>query len=179
MRRPRGEVEGHLDNFAGVHAVMTAYFSGRLNMPGIRIELTHGEETDMAGAREVCASLDPSDVVLVVDVTAAPAPVDFTIEKCADPDMRRFVRRALKGMRYRLYAGCPDPVAQCDESDVYRSRCRRVCFLGVPCRGGDYNAGVVRCRVRRIEQAAEAICRMAEAFCPSSTRRTRSGRDSQ
>jgi hypothetical protein len=177
VRLPGGIVEGHLDNFAGVHAVMTAYFSGRLCGPGIRIELTHGEETDMAGAREVCASLDPSDFVLVVDVTAAPAPVDFTIEKCADPETRRFVRAVLKGMRYALYAGCPDPVAQHDESDVYRTRCRRVCFLGVPCRGGDYNAGVVRCRIRHIEQAAVAICRMAEAFCTASTCRPLSGKN--
>jgi hypothetical protein len=163
-RLPGGVAKGHLDNFAGVHAVMTAYFSGRLCGPDVRVELTHGEEVDMAGAREVCTSLDPADTVLVVDVTAAPAPVDFTIEKCADPGMRRFVRTALKGMRYRLYAGCPDPVAQCDESDVYRTRCRHVCFLGIPCHGGDYNAGVVRCRLRHIQQSAEAICRLVEHY---------------
>jgi hypothetical protein len=159
-----GIVEGHLDNFVGVHAVMMAYFSGRLCGPNIRIELTHDEEVDMAGAREVRATLDPTDTVLVVDVTAAPVPIDFTIEKCAEPDMRRFVRGALRGMRYRMYAGCPDPVAQCDESDIYRTRCRRVCFLGIPCRGGDYNAGVVRCRSRHIERAADAICRLVEHF---------------
>lgn len=157
-------VEGHLDNFIGVHAVMTAYFSGRLCGPDIRIELTYGEEVDMAGAREVCATLSPKDTVLVVDVTAAPGSFDFTIEKCADPGMTSLVRGALKGMKYRLYRGCPDPVAQCDESDVYRTRCRRVCFLGIPCRGGDYNAGVVRSRLRYVEQCAEALGRIAEAY---------------
>lgn len=166
-RIPGGVAEGHLDNFAGVHAVMQAYFSGRLCGPDIRIELTHGEEVDMAGAKEVCATMDPDDTVLVVDVTAAPAPVDFTIEKCIDPRMRKFVRTALKGMRYRLYTGCPDPVAQCDESDVYRARCSRVCFLGIPCRGGDYNAGAVRCRLQHIERSAEAICRLVEHFSAS------------
>jgi len=37
-----GMIHGHLDNFAGVYAVMNAYFSGRMNLPRIRIELTYG-----------------------------------------------------------------------------------------------------------------------------------------
>lgn len=48
---------GQMDNFVGVHAVMNAYFSGRMNLPNLRIELTYGEETDMAGAREVLGTL--------------------------------------------------------------------------------------------------------------------------
>lgn len=32
-----GAIEGHLDNFSGVHAVMKAYFSGKLDRGNVRV----------------------------------------------------------------------------------------------------------------------------------------------
>jgi len=157
------EVAGHLDNFAGVHAVMKAYFSGRMDLDGVRIELTPDEETSMAGARKVLRTLSPDDVVVVVDVTGAPTDADITIEKCADPALQRFVRGALRGLSFELFAGCPDPVSTADECDVYAKRLKRVFFLGIPCRGGDYNAGTVRARRRSLDTAARALVRLARA----------------
>lgn len=157
------EVVGHLDNFAGVHAVMKAYFSGGLDLDGVRIELTPDEETDMAGARKVLRTLSPGDVVAVVDVTGAPTTADITIEKCADPALQRFVRGALRGLSFELFAGCPDPVADADECDVYQKKLKRVFFLGIPCRGGDYNKGTVRARRRSLDTAARALVRLARA----------------
>ena len=153
---------GHLDNFVGVHAVMKAFFSGRLDRPRVRIELTHGEETDMAGAFEVLETLEPTDVVIVVDVTGTPTQADIVIEKCKDAGLRRFIRKVLAGLSFDLYAGCPDPVSDMDESDVYRQRCRQVLFLGIPCWGGDYNRGRVHCRPASIDTAAEALCRIVK-----------------
>ena len=89
---------GHLDNFVGVHAVMKAFFSGRLDRPHVRIELTGGEETDMAGAFEVLETLEAKDVVIVVDVTGTPTQADIVIEKCRDAGLRRFIRKALAGL---------------------------------------------------------------------------------
>jgi hypothetical protein len=152
---------GHLDNFVGVHAVMKAFFSGRLDRPRVRIELTYGEETDMAGAFEVLETLEPSDVVIVVDVTATPTSKEIVIEKCKDPLLRRFVKKTLAGLSFDLYAGCPDPVSDLDETDVYRHRCSQVLFLGIPCWGGDYNRGRVYCRPGSIDAAAEALIRIA------------------
>jgi len=163
-RMDDGTVYGHLDNFAGVWSVMKAYFSGRLNQGYVRIELTHGEETDLAGARAVSATLEPSDVVLVIDVTGAPTEGDFTIEKCRSQKLRDFLQDTLAGMRFDLYEGCPDPIASTDESDIYRETCELVFFLGVPCFGGDYNAGPVHCREQSLDAIAEAICRVAEAY---------------
>ncbi len=34
-------------------------------------------------------------------------------------------------------------------------------FSGVPVTGGDYNAGVVRCRERSLDAIAEALCQIA------------------
>ena len=165
LRRTKGGVlVGHMDNFAGVHAVMNAYFSGRMNYPRIRIELTHGEETDMEGAREVLETLSPGDVVVVVDVTGIPTKSGFTIEKCASPAMRSFVKNALKGMSFDLFEGCPDPISQFDESDVYSEKLDTVFFLGVPCSDGDYNFGPVSCRESCVEAVTEAIIRLAGAF---------------
>ena len=79
-----GEYLGHLDNLVGVHAVMLAYFSGRLAPGRARIELTYGEEEDFAGARRVAPTLGPRDLVAVVDVTATPTRAGFVIEKCGD-----------------------------------------------------------------------------------------------
>ena len=122
-------VKGHLDNFGGVHAVMQAYFSGRLRHDHLRIELTHGEEVDFAGVKEVRASLRTHDVVIVVDVTATPTRKDLVIEKCAYPSLQEFVAGALEGMRYDLYEDCPDPISDQDEVDVYREKSIRSFFL--------------------------------------------------
>ncbi len=164
LRRTDDRCFGHLDNFAGVYAVMTAYFSGRLTHDCVRIELTYGEETGMDGAREVAETLSPRDVVVVVDVTGIETDADLTIEKCSSKRMQQFVRAALDGCRYVLFEDCPDPVASLDESDVYREVTDNVFFLGIPCFGGDYNAGPVECRLASIEAAAEAIIRFADQF---------------
>ncbi len=155
---------GHLDNFAGVKAVMDAFFSGRLDLEGVRIELTYGEETDFGGARAVRRTLSKEDTVVVVDVTGVRTRADITIEKCADPETGRFVRKALAGMpKVDIFSGCPDPVSDSDETDVYRGRARRVFFLGIPCSGGDYNAGRVRCRKKSLTMAARALTLLARA----------------
>jgi hypothetical protein len=158
---PGGWVEGHLDNFSGVHAVMKAYFSGKISRPGVRIELTCGEEQGLLGAKEVVKTLDPKDIVLVVDVTATPTKKDFVIEKCRDPRLRKMLKAAFRGLSYDLYPDCPDPVSTCDETDVYSRRCPLSCFICVPVTGGDYNAGVVKCRRRSLGAIAEALCRAA------------------
>jgi len=160
----RGDFCGHLDNFVGVHAVMRAYFSGEMDQENVAIELTYGEETGMAGAREVLARLSPADTVIVVDVTGAPTAADITIEKCVNKEMQSFLREALRGIRYDLYEGCPDPVASADETDVYREKVSRVCFLGIPCTGGDYNAGEVTARKASVEAASRALIRIARHF---------------
>ena len=157
-------LSGHLDNFAGVYAVMTAFFSGKMDSDRVRIELTYGEETDMEGAHEVIESLSPDDVVVVVDVTGTVTDQDITIEKCDSQAMRDFVRATLKGMSYALYQECPDPIAEEDECDVYRERLENVFFLGIPCTGGDYNSGEVSIREASIAAASEAIIRFATAF---------------
>lgn len=156
--------QGHLDNFAGVYAVMSAYFSGRMPCDSVRIELTHGEETGMEGAYQVRSTLSPDDVVVVVDVTGTETERDITIEKCRSPRMRRFVSEALEGLSYSLYEGCPDPIADEDESDVYAEKLENVFFLGIPCTGGDYNTGVVCCRESSIRAASEALVRLADRF---------------
>jgi len=159
-----GDVCGHLDNYAGVFAVMLAYFSGRVDCDGVRIELTHGEEANMAGARRVLRTLSPEDTVVVVDVTGVRTSADITVEKCNDPGMQAFVRRSLRGLSYELFDGCPDPISNQDECDVYKKRLKKVAFLGIPCRGGDYNAGPVRARRQSLKAASRAIARMVKCF---------------
>ena len=159
-----GVMEGHLDNYTGVYSVMKAFFSGRLNQDYIRIELTYGEEDDFEGARAVRRTLRKHDLVLVVDVTGTPTAKDFVIEKCRNQALRGFLTAALSGLSFDIYEGCPDPVACEDEVDIYSRKCDYVCFLGVPCFGGDYNAGPVRCREKSLECIAEAICKIAEDF---------------
>jgi hypothetical protein len=159
-----GNYYGHLDNFIGVHTVMNAYFSGDLDYPNVRIELTYGEETDMEGAYQVLETLDVNDMVIVVDVTGAETDADFTIEKCSDPGMKFFVTDSLQGLSYDLYEDCPDPVADEDESDVYREKISKVCFLGIPCSGGDYNAEMVTARKSSVDAASRALIQMAKAF---------------
>jgi hypothetical protein len=163
-RTGRGGFTGHLDNFAGVHAVMRAFFTGKMDPHCVRIELTHGEETDFAGAIEVRKTLTRKDMVAVVDVTGTPTKADITIEKCMNPGVRKFVEGALTGISHEIHEGCPDPVSDSDETDVYRQKSRSVFFLGIPCQGGDYNKGTVRCRERSIEAASRALIQLANAF---------------
>ncbi len=159
-----GDYYGYLDNFVGVHAVMNAYFSGWFDYPCVRIELTYGEETDMEGAYEVMKSLAPGDTVIVVDVTAAETTADITIEKCVDPELRAFVTRALDGVSFDLYEDCPDPLIDEDECDVYVEKVKKVCFLGIPCTGGDYNLDMVKARRKSVAAATQAILQLAGAF---------------
>jgi len=158
---PGGIVEGHLDNFSGVHAVMKAYFSGKMSGNNVRIELTYGEEKGLLGAKEVAKTLRPHDIVLVVDVTGTPTEKDFVVEKCRAPELQGLLKKAFAGLSYDLYPDCPDPVSQSDEVDVYSKTCRQSCFIGVPVTGGDYNAGVVKCKERSLDAVADALCRLA------------------
>lgn len=165
LHKLKGDVvEGNLDNFAGVHAVMKAYFSGKLVQPFVRIELTYGEEVDMAGARQVAKGLQPHDTVIVVDVTGTRTRKDISIEKCADQQIQAFLGRSLKGMSYDLYEGCPDPISNMDEVEVYHRVCTHTFFLGIPCQGGDYNAGAVRCHMASIDAVARAIAKIAKDY---------------
>lgn len=159
-----GNYFGHLDNFIGVYAVMQAYFSGKINYENVRIELTYGEEDGMEGAYKVLKSLHKNDVAIVVDVTGIPTAKDITIEKCSDKWMQNFINKALDGMSYDLFEDCPDPIADEDESDVYREKLNKVCFLGIPCFGGDYNEGMVSARPKSVKAASQALIRIVKAF---------------
>jgi hypothetical protein len=159
-----GNYFGHLDNFIGVYAVMQAYFSGKINYDNVRIELTYGEEDGMEGAYKVLKSLHKNDMAVVVDVTGIPTKKDITIEKCSDKWMQNFIKGALAGISYDLFEGCPDPIADEDESDVYREKLSKVCFLGIPCYGGDYNEEMVSARPKSIKAAKQALIRIIEDF---------------
>lgn len=163
-RNDDGTLHGHLDNFAGVHAVMNAFFSGRLDADYVRVELTYGEEEDFAGALEVRQTLAEDDMVAVVDVTGARTDLDFLVEKCGRRDLRAFLRSAFSGLACDVLAGCDDPVSTEDETDVYVERTPFVFFLGIPCTGGDYNEGRVSCREASLRAVTEAACRLAEAY---------------
>jgi len=155
---------GHLDNFVGVYAVMKAYFSGRLNRSDIRICLTYGEEENFEGAYEAVEVLTDQDVVLVIDITGTRTTKDFVIEKCKSKKMQEFLNKHLNGLSFDLYEGCPDPIADEDEVDVYLERCTEVCFIGIPCYGGDYNDEEVYCKIRSVDSVAECISRLVEGF---------------
>ncbi len=155
---------GHLDNFVGVYGVMKAYFSGRITNDYTRIELTYGEEIDMEGAKQIASTLTEQDTVIIVDVTATPTSKDLVIEKCKNPIMQDYLTAALNGLSYDLYADCPDPISCCDETDVYSQITPYCCFLGIPCEGGDYNAGHVSCRKQSVEALTKAACRLSEYY---------------
>ncbi|MFB3891958.1 MAG: hypothetical protein ACE15C_08035 [Phycisphaerae bacterium] len=155
---------GHLHNFAGVYAVMRAFFSGRLNREHVRVELTWGEERGLLGAKDLVGTLNRDDLIAVVDVTGSPTEKAVSIEKCRSPRVREFLAECLAGLSCTIHEGCPDPVSTVDEADVYFPKCPYTFFLGIPVRGGDYNAGVCICRQESIDAASEAICRIAEGY---------------
>ena len=163
--------EGHLDNYVGVYAAMKAFFSGEMNSDNVKMVITYGEETDMAGAREEAAKLSPEDIAIVMDVTATPTDKDFVIEKCENKKIRNILDAALKEFSYDIYEGCPDPVSNMDECEIYRKKTDKFFFLGIPVFGGDYNAELVKVKKRTIDETAKAlvvICKALEThYCGS------------
>ncbi|KAL0481182.1 phenylalanine ammonia-lyase [Acrasis kona] len=161
---PDGRIQGHLDNFAGVHCIMNAYFSGKLNKDYVRVEITYGEETDMEGARELRKEITPRDVIVVIDVTGTVTQKSFVIEKCFNAKIRRFLNEILADMDCDVFENCPDEIAQQDETDVYRKVAPFCFFLGVPVQGGDYNEGMVFSHVKTLEAVKEAVIRIVEKY---------------
>lgn len=163
VRTPGGieeeEYYGHMDNFGGVHATMMAYFSGKLPQDKVRIEITYGEETGMDGAKEVANTIESTDVVIVVDVTGTKTTSNIVIEKCFHSRLRKLVSNCLKdsNITFDLYRECPDPIAIEDETFIYSNITDYCFFLGLPVRGGDYNAGAVYCFKEDIEKLSEAL----------------------
>jgi len=155
---------GMMDNYSGVYAVMRAFFSGRITQDYVRIELTYGEEDDFEGAYEVLETLRDQDVVIVVDVTGTPTQKDFVIEKCRCTSMHSWLIEALSHHSFDIYTDCPDPVSDSDEVDVYSEKLQRVCFLGVPCRGGDYNENETSVSEGSIDAISNALCDLIECF---------------
>ncbi len=168
-RRKDHTLFGHLDNFIGVHAVMQAFFSGRIANDYTRIVLTKDEEIDMAGARELVETLSENDLVIAIDVTGAEVESDIVFEKCAHPALQAFLRDTMQGLSFEIDPGCHDPIASEDEVDIYSQKCPFTCMLGIRVWGGDYNEGPVFCSPDVIETAVEAICRLCEAFPEFST----------
>ena len=148
---------GHLDNYVGVYSVMKAYFSGQLGHKHVRVELTYGEETDFEGALEVAEEIEHNDLVIVVDVTATPTKKDFVIEKCESSIVQHFIKDVLKNYEYDLYRGCPDPVSNLDEVEIYKNKTKHYFFLGLPCEGGDYNLEAVRCKIKSVDKVSMAL----------------------
>ncbi|MEO8210666.1 MAG: hypothetical protein ABI840_08885 [bacterium] len=156
--------KGYLDNYVGVFAVMKAYFSGEINFDYVRVELTYGEETDMEGAKQVSKNVKVDDLVIVVDVTATPTDTDFVIEKCKSDKVRKFLEDTLTDFRFDLYKGCPDPVSNMDEVDIYKRKTDNYFFLGLPCSGGDYNLDVVQCKIRSVDEAARSLIKICNDY---------------
>lgn len=164
LRVEDGKYIGYLDNFVGVYAAMKAYFSGELDHEFVRIELTYGEEIDFAGAIEVSADVQKDDLVIVMDVTATPTDKDIVIEKAASPIVRKFLEETLTGFSYDMYEGCPDPVSNSDEVEVYKHKSDYCFFLGLPCEGGDYNSIEVMCKTISVDECARAIIEIAKNY---------------
>lgn len=155
---PKGDwLYGTLDNFIGVKAVMDACFDGSLN--GARVEITYGEENGMAGAQEVAETVNPEDVVIVVDVTGYHTSKDLVIENCHSPWMFGFIQEAFKraDFTYEIFSDSGDPVCQIDETGVYQQHTERCILLAIPCDGGDYNAHIVRSSTKSLEAATSAL----------------------
>lgn len=51
-----------------------------------------------------------------------------------------------------------------DECDVYREKLKKVCFLGIPCTGDDYNNSMVTAKHKSVEMATQAIIQLVTAF---------------
>jgi hypothetical protein len=159
-----GGMRGHLDNFAGVHCLLNAYFSGRLNKDYVRIEITYGEETDMEGARMLRNELTDRDVVVVIDVTGVVTEKLFVVEKCFNGKLRKFLTEIFSDFSCDIYEACPDLIANQDETDVYRKKTPYCFFLGVPVTGGDYNAGVVDSNFKHFDAIRDAVIRIVEKY---------------
>lgn len=157
-------VLGELDNFAGVYCVINALFSGKMNYDHVRVEFTHGEEIDFAGAREVCKTMDKNDLVVVVDVTGTKIGKGFVIEKCKNNIVEQWLNKTLAGLPYMLYKNCPDPICNEDETDVYKKVTPFTFFLGVPVVGGDYNAGRVKAKMEDLKFVQQALIKIAEGY---------------
>jgi hypothetical protein len=108
--------------------------------------------------------MDKNDMVVVLDVTGIPIKKGFTIEKCKNPKVEQFLRKALSGLPYDLYKDCPDPIATEDETDVYRKKTDYTFFLGIPVQGGDYNEGAVTAKLADFEYVKQALIRIAEHY---------------
>ncbi|CAN5406473.1 hypothetical protein BH10BAC5_BH10BAC5_08080 [soil metagenome] len=159
--------EGHLDNYVGVFTAMKAFFSGEMSSDNVKMVITYGEEIDMAGAREEAAKLTSNDIAIVMDVTATPTEKDFVIEKCENKSIRKILDEELKEFSYDIYEGCPDPVSNMDECEIYRKKTDKFFFLGIPVFGGDYNAELVSVKKRTIDETAKAlikICKVLEEY---------------
>lgn len=155
---------GHLDNFVGVYSVLKSYFSGEINFPYVRVELTYGEETDFAGALEVAEDIEETDLVIVVDVTGTPTEKEFVIEKAANPIVREFLNDVLKKFSYDIYEGCPDPISNLDEVEIYKAKSPYCFFLGIPCTGGDYNTVDVSCKKSSLEELSGALIQICRHY---------------
>lgn len=155
---------GYLDNYIGVYAVMKAYFSGEISFEYVRLELTYGEEVDMEGARQVAKDVTSNDLVIVVDVTATPTDKDFVIEKCKSKKVKKFLDDILGDFKYDLYEGCPDPVSNVDEVEVYKHKTKNYFFLGLPCFGGDYNSVEVKCRIKSVDEVSRALIKICKDY---------------
>lgn len=119
--------------------------------------MTYGEETDFEGALEVAEEIEHNDLVIVVDVTATPTKKDFVIEKCESSIVQHFIKDVLKNYEYDLYRGCPDPVSNLDEVEIYKNKTKHYFFLGLPCEGGDYNLEAVRCKIKSVDKVSMAL----------------------
>jgi len=156
--------KGYLDNYIGVYAVMKAYFSGSISFEYVRLELTYGEEVNMEGAKQVAKEVTSNDLVIVVDVTATKTNKDFVIEKCKSKKVNKFLEDILIDFNYDLYEGCPDPVSNVDEVEVYKHKTKNYFFLGLPCTGGDYNLFEVKCKIKSIDEVARALIKICKEY---------------
>lgn len=122
----------------------------------------------MEGARNVCETLTPADVVIVIDVTGTRTHKDISIEKCPNDRLRKFIKETLQEggnkFSFDVFSGCPDPVCSQDETDIYKHATEYYFFLGLPVRGGDYNDGPVHCWKRSIDAAAETIILLSNSL---------------
>lgn len=79
----------HCDNFAGVFAVLQAYFGGRLSGRRTNCQITYGEEGEIngvsfMGANEVGKQLTQTDLVFAVDVSSKDVIVPITAKDLFD-----------------------------------------------------------------------------------------------